>query len=183
MFRFVEHGQVEGRRDLADRSLALQPFDDARLAQYQKGYDVAAIRAGVARAKQHGLRTVGTFIIGLPEDDEASLERTLAFALELGLDFMSLNMAVPRFSTPFRTDALALGLAHADDLVMDQGGADAFLPTTTLPPERMLALKKRMVRRFYLRPSYLLRRLASVRTPHELGAQMREGLALLARNV
>lgn len=163
--------------------LGIESADDARLARYRKGYDTAAIRAGVARAKRHGLRTVGTFIIGLPEDDEAALDRTLHFALELDLDFMSLNMAVPRFGTPFRADALARGLAREDDLVMDQGGADAFLPTATLTPTRMLALKKRMVRRFYLRPNYLLRRLASLRTPHELTAHLREGLALLSRNL
>ena len=141
------------------------------------------MRAGVASVRRHGLRTVGTFIVGLPEDDEASLERTLDWAIELELDFLSLNMAVPRFATPFRRDALSSGLAPADALVMDQGGAQAFLPTRALDRERMLALKKRMVRRFYLRPGYLWRRLRGLRTVHELGAQVREGLALVARNV
>ena len=130
-----------------------------------------------------GLRTVGTFIIGLPEETEASLRRTLDMALELDLDFMSLNMAVPRFGTPFRAQALELGLTSRDDLVMDQGGSQAFLPTRTLDRDAMLALKRSMIRRFYLRPSYLLRRLANVRSLWELGSQAREGLALLRRNV
>ena len=163
--------------------LGIESAHDEQLERYRKGYDTAAIRAGVARARAHGLRTVGTFIIGLPEDTEDSLRATLDFALELELDFLSLNMAVPRFGTPFRAEAIDRGLAAADELVMDQGGADAFLPTRTLDRERMLALKKELVRRFYLRPSYLWRRLASVRSAHELSAQVREGLALLARNV
>lgn len=163
--------------------LGIESADDARLARYQKGYDTAAIRAGVACARRHGLRTVGTFIVGLPEETEGSLRATLDFALELELDFLSLNMAVPRFGTEFRAEALRAGLARADELVMDQGGAEAFLPTKTLDRERMLALKKELVRRFYLRPSYLWKRLSSVRTAHELGAQVREGFALLARNV
>ena len=96
---------------------------------------------------------------------------------------MSLNMAVPRFGTPFRAQALELGLAQRDDLVMDQGGAQAFLPTRTLDREAMLALKKRMVRRFYLRPSYLWRRMRSVKSLWELRAQAREGWSLLMRNV
>jgi hypothetical protein len=66
---------------------------------------------------------------------------------------------------------------------MDQGGADAFLPTSTLDRARMLALKKQMVRRFYLRPAYLWKRLRSVRSWRELTGQLREGAALLARNV
>ena len=99
------------------------------------------------------------------------------------MDFMSLNMAVPRFGTPFRAQALELGLADENDLVMDQGGADAFLPTRTLDRSTMLAMKKRMVRRFYLRPGYLWRRMTGVKSLWELKAQAREGLALLKRNV
>lgn len=163
--------------------MGVESANDAVLAAYQKGYRASVVREGFARARRHGLRTVGTFIIGLPEEDESSLARTLELALELELDFMSLNMAVPRFGTPFRARALELGLCEPGDLVMDQGGADAFLPTSTLDRGAMLALKKRMVRRFYLRPAYLWRRLSGARSFAELGAQAREGLALLSRNV
>jgi radical SAM superfamily enzyme YgiQ (UPF0313 family) len=163
--------------------LGIESADDDRLAAYRKGYDLAAVRAGVARARRAGLRTVGTFIVGLPEDTEDTLARTVELAIDLELDFMSLNMAVPRFSTPFRARALELGLAEEDDLVMDQGGSDAFLPTAALDRERMLALKKSMVRRFYLRPSWIARRIAGVRSPGELVRQAREGVALLARNL
>jgi hypothetical protein len=47
----------------------------------------------------------------------------------------------------------------------------------------MLDLKKSMVRRFYLRPGYLWRRLRSVRSLTELRGQVREGLALISRNL
>ncbi|MFM7280423.1 MAG: B12-binding domain-containing radical SAM protein [Planctomycetia bacterium] len=163
--------------------MGVESASDEVLAAYKKGYRADVVRDGFARVRRHGLRTVGTFIIGLPEEDEASLRRTLELALELELDFMSLNMAVPRFGTPFRARAVELGLADPSDLVMDQGGADAFLPTRTLNRETMLALKKSMVRRFYLRPGYLWRRLRSVRNLQELRGQVREGLALITRNL
>jgi hypothetical protein len=89
---------------------------------------------------------------------------------------------VPRFGTPFRARMLELGVADASDLVMDQGGASAFLPTRTLDRAAMEALKRRMVRRFYKRPSYLWRRLTSARSLHEISSQAREGIALFARN-
>ncbi len=163
--------------------LGVESAEDELLALYRKGYRAAKVAEGFRRAKRHGLRTVGTFIVGLPEETEDSLARTLELAIELDMDFMSLNMAVPRFGTPFRKRALELGLASAQDLVMDQGGEDAFLPTSTLNRERMLALKKSMIRRFYLRPSYLWRRLRNAASFYELSAQAREGLALLRRNV
>jgi hypothetical protein len=40
-----------------------------------------------------------------------------------------------------------------------------------------------MIRRFYLRPSYLVRRLRDAKSLYELKAQAREGLALFLRNV
>lgn len=162
--------------------MGVETADDELLAQYKKVYTREDVVAGFGRAKRHGLRTVGTFIIGLPEETEETLQRSLELALELELDFMSLNMAVPRFGTPFRTRAIELGLVDPADLVMDQGGAEAFLPTRTFDREAMLAMKKRMVRRFYLRPGYLWRRLRSARSLYELRAQAREGLALLLRN-
>lgn len=163
--------------------MGVESADEIVLAKYEKGYAIDEVRAGFARAKRHGLRTVGTFVIGLPEETERSLASSLELALELDLDFMSLNMAVPRFGTPFRARAIELGLCDPNELVMDQGGADAFLATNSLDRASMLALKKRMVRRFYLRPGYLWRRLTGARNAFELEAQAREGLALLMRNV
>jgi len=163
--------------------MGVETGESALLEVYRKGYDTTQIEQAFARAKRHGLRTVGTFIIGLPEETETTLARTLDLALRLPMDFMSLNMAVPRFGTPFRSRAVDLGLATSDDLVMDQGGASAFLPTSTLDRSTMLALKKRLVRRFYLRPGYLWSRLRSVSSWHELKSQVREGIALLRINV
>lgn len=163
--------------------MGVESGDDAVLAAYKKGYVVDEVTTGIRRAKRHGLEVVGTFVLGLPEETEDSLERTFDLALALELDYMSLNVAVPRFGTPFRSQALELGLCEEKDLVMDQAGAEAFLPTTTLDRERVLALKKRMIRRFYLRPGYLWRRLKGIRTPHQLVSQAREGWSLLRRNV
>ena len=47
----------------------------------------------------------------------------------------------------------------------------------------MLGLKKKMVRRFYLRPAYLWRRLREAATLPEMAAQVREGWTLLRRNL
>lgn len=198
---FAERGDLSWtaytRPDLADDELlgamraggchtlmmGVESADDELLELYQKGYRASEVAAAFTRARRHGLRTVGTFIIGLPEETEASLRATLQLAIALEMDFLSLNVAVPRFGTPFRARAIALGLANESELIMDQGGADAFLPTMTLDRVRMLELKRSMVRRYYLRPGYLLRRLAAIRTWHEFKGQIREGVALLAKNV
>jgi radical SAM superfamily enzyme YgiQ (UPF0313 family) len=163
--------------------MGVESGDERILRRYHKVYTPGAVLEGFARARRHGLRRVGTFVLGLPEETEQSLRDTLELALELDLEFMSLNVAVPRFGTPFRRRALELGLCDPADLVMDQGGERAFLPTRTLDREQVIALKRDMIRRFYLRPGYLARRVNSAHSLWELGAQAREGLALLRRNL
>jgi len=162
--------------------MGVESADEKILRRYRKVYTPGTVRAGFERARQHGLRRVGTFVLGLPEETEQSLRATLDLALDLDLDFMSLNVAVPRFGTPFRKRAVELGLCDPADLVMDQGGERAFLPTRTLGREQVVELKREMIRRFYLRPSYLARRVTSARSLWELRSQAREGLALLRRN-
>jgi anaerobic magnesium-protoporphyrin IX monomethyl ester cyclase len=162
--------------------LGVESASDELLRLYRKGYDASSAAGAVRRARAAGLRTVGTFIVGLPEDTRESLDDTLRLAQELELDFMSLNVAVPRFGTGLRERALEDGLARREDLVMDQGGATATMATRALSREEVLAIKRRMVRRFYLRPGYLWRRLRQVGSAEELFGQVREGLALLGRN-
>lgn len=157
------------------------PEDDV-LRHYKKGYVSDAVRDAFFRARASGLRTVGTFIIGLPGETEETIQKTVDYAIELRMDFASFNVAVPRFGTAFRGEAIDRGFADPTQRVMDQGGATATMPTATLSRDRMLQLKQHAIRRFYLRPSYLARRLASVRTFHELQSQVREGVALLRRN-
>jgi hypothetical protein len=66
--------------------------------------------------------------------------------------------------------------------VMDQAGLRVEMPTRYLSTNQILSLKRKAVLRFYLRPGFLWRRLTSVSSLSELGAQMREGAALLSRN-
>lgn len=162
--------------------MGVESGDEAVLAATKKGYTLRDVELGVARAKARGMRVVGTFVIGLPGETERSLERTFERALALDLDFLSLNVAVPRFGTPFRAEVLAAGLADPADLEMDQTGSEAFLPTAALSRAEVEAAKRALNRRFYLRPSYLWRRIRDARGAGELVRQAREGLALLRQN-
>jgi uncharacterized radical SAM superfamily protein len=163
--------------------MGVESADDVLLEIYRKGYNASSVVDAFRRADAAGLRTVGTFIIGLPEETQESLDVTLKLAMNLKLDFMSLNMAVPRFGTDFRSQAIDSGLADREALVMDQAGSDACLNTQKLDRKTMLAMKKKMVRRFYFRPSYLMHRVRSVESFAEFVGQVREGFSLLARNV
>lgn len=150
------------------------------LKRYRKGYRPTQIEEGLALTQNMGIRTVGTFILGLPEDTLESVEATIELACELPLDFASFNVAVPRHGTPLRKQARDQGLI-GDLRVMDQAGLQVAMPTQKLSREDVTRLRRKAILRFYLRPGYLWRRLTSVSSLEELGAQLQEGVALLSR--
>jgi len=149
------------------------------LRRYQKGYSKQQIRDAFRLAHRSGIRTVATFILGLPEESEETAGETIAFLKELECDFVSFNVAVPRAGTGMRQHAVASGLISPETRVMDQSGSSIAMPSLHLSRERIYELRNKAVRDFYLRPAYLWRRLIGIRSMYELGEQLYEGGVLL----
>ena len=161
--------------------VGLESASEDILKTYSKGYNRDEIKNGIRRAKEAGLRVVTTVIIGLPEDTEDSIRATMKFLRELEPDFVSYNLAVPRSLTDLRKKVLAEGLAIKPE--MDQAGSFGSLKTRALSEKELVALKQKAVLDFYLRPGYLLSRIARVKSWFELYALFREGLAVLSKNL
>jgi len=181
------------RVDVLDRSLArkmkaagchtvilgVESASEEILANHRKGYGTDLVRRGFELAEQEGLRTAATFILGLPEETPDSIRRTIDFACSLPADYASFNVAVPRAGTRLRKDAVEDGRVSDDLVVMDQSGFEPTLDTRGLGADDLRAWRRRAVRSFYLRPSYLWRRLRHLRSARELVNQTREAWMLL----
>ncbi|UCD58294.1 MAG: radical SAM protein, partial [Candidatus Hydrogenedentota bacterium] len=148
------------------------------LSSYIKGYTLDRIHETFALCSRLGIRTVGTFILGLPEDTEQSCRETIELACSLDCDYASFNFAVPRAGTPLRNDAVRMGLISADTTVMDQSGSFIVMPTLTLSTERLKQIRRRAIGRYYLRPRYLLKRLRELSSLQELGEAAYAGISL-----
>jgi anaerobic magnesium-protoporphyrin IX monomethyl ester cyclase len=148
------------------------------LSAYRKGYTLERIRETFALCKKLGIRTVGTFIIGLPEDTEQSCRETIDLACSLDCDYASFNFAVPRSGTGLRSDAVQRGLINADIAMMDQSGSFIAMPTLTLSTERLKQLRRLAICRYYLRPGYLWKRLRRLSSPQELREMVYAGVSL-----
>ncbi len=149
------------------------------LKKYNKGYSVGDIVSTVDYAKSIGIRTAGTFILGLPEETRETAEETLALIKRIGLDFASFNVAVPRSGTGLREAAIGLGFVDDKFSVMDQSGSEIAMPTRTLTKNDVLAYRRKAVAAFYLRPGYILRRLLSVRSLHDIRNYAKQAFALI----
>lgn len=156
---------------------ASQPTLDA----HGKGMAIETIRQGFRTARNVGLRTAGTFMIGLPEDTEETVLATIELAKEIECDFASFNMATPRMGTEFRQVAVASGWVDPDLVTMESAVTRPVLSTDRLSADDIWRLRNRAVRSFYLRPGYLRRRVAGIRSWHDARTLVGEAVPVLRR--
>ena len=137
----------------------------------RKACTLAQIRQAVRAAKAAGLQVSTPFVFGIPGETFADGLRTIEFALELDPDLANFHCL-----TPFPGTDLYDRCAEHGDVSPDLGdytyqGA-AFAPRT-MSREEIQRLRQLAFRRFYSRPSFLLRRLGAIRGVNDLRAAAR----------
>ncbi|MBI5742145.1 MAG: radical SAM protein [Nitrospirae bacterium] len=152
------------------------------LELYNKKFTKEQVAAAFRLCKKAGIRTVGTFILGLPEETRETCMETIGFAMELDCDFASFNVAVPRAGTELRKESLKKNLIGKDDVNLDHSGDIIAMATDHLSRAEMLELKRKAVREFYLRPGYIFKRLRGISSVLEIREQVSECWSLLKKN-
>jgi hypothetical protein len=131
--------------------------DEQVLKRHNKRVSPMQVCEAVVNCRREGIRTLVYFILGLPGEDRASFAKTAAFIKGLRCDFISVSFAMPDFGTALRQEALARGLCEETPGGWDHSGRP-FLSGEE-EGQRLLAQRKSLYRRFYLRPGRLVPRL------------------------
>ncbi|MFC1854001.1 B12-binding domain-containing radical SAM protein [candidate division CSSED10-310 bacterium] len=143
------------------------------LDRYRKGITLNQIEKAFQLCQAMGIRTVGTFILGLPGETEKSCQDTIKFALRLKCDYASFNVPVPRVGTSFRAEAIQQGWTSEKLEPMCQAYTYPVLGTDSLPREKIWRLRNKAISEFYLRPSYILRHFFRIRNYFQLETHLR----------
>lgn len=148
-------------------SFGIESGDDGVLRSIRKGHHTGQVRKAAETAKKCGLEVRGSFILGFPEDTTETIERTITFSRELGLDLASFYIATPYPGTAMFAWAETNGkLLTRNWSLYDQSHYIMDLPYTD--QETVENLYQKAWRAFYLRPGYLFHRLTSVRSIHDI---------------
>jgi radical SAM superfamily enzyme YgiQ (UPF0313 family) len=137
-----------------------------------KKITVDQVRNAVYWAKQAGIKHIeGNFIIGSdPSETREDLDETRKLITTLPWTFVSIAVIVPYPGTPVREQMLSSGLIAAetgwDEYVIF--GKRPGWRTEHFSVDELLQHQRSLTRSFYLRPSYILSRLASIRSLGEL---------------
>ncbi len=146
-------------------------------ALMNKNLRLDGLAAALEGARRVGLETRGYFMLGFPGETREEIERTIDLACSLPLDWASFTITQPAPCTGIYLDALADGTFERDywreytlGIAADPPGYFTSPGLDTAELERLL---RRAYRRFYLRPSLVVRKAASARLWRELPSSLR----------
>lgn len=161
-------------------SIGVESGSQYILDKIGKKTTIDEVRATVKIFKKAKIKVYNYFVIGLPWDDEETIEDTIRFAIELDSDFISFYTATPLPGTRFYKYAKENNLLHESDSFEDA----YFCPvvsTHSLSKERIFELHKSAIKRFYLRPMFILRSISNIRSFSELKNYFKAGMGILLR--
>lgn len=139
---------------------------DRALRLMQKGTTLENAREAVVMSKQAGMQVVAHCVMGYPGETEDDLLQTIKFMKSLPLDFAQFYCAVPFPGSELYETAKREGWINTDDWTMFEQNFSV-LDTPELKAERVMELRRRAFKDFYLRPGMFLKVLKRVRSPYD----------------
>lgn len=128
----------------------------------RKSVKLERITEAVEMAHKAGIKTRGSFMLGLPTETTEDSLATINYALKLPLDIAKFNLAVPYPGTELLQIAIEEGLRVTDDWSKINTAAglsdtQAFYIPQGRTMKELAALQKKAHTKFYLRPKQIWR--------------------------
>ena len=161
----------------------LESGDDRMLKLLKKGNTVEQNKRAVYLAKKSGLSVRADFIMGTPGETLESLKHTLEFAIELKVDYAHFNKFVPFPGTELYKILAQQGYKldfEKNFSILDH--SSIFHVPELMSKEDFKQFLDYANRTFYIRPSYILKRLLSIRSLIELKGQINGFFAIYNLN-
>lgn len=165
-------------------SFGVETGSDAGLKFLQKGITISRIKEVFQWCRELGIKTIADFMIGLPfERNKHDVLKNIEFLIDLDPDYPQIAILCLYPNTKIFQQAVEKGLINKNkwedfslnpskDFKIDHW--EEFMSI-----KELVNLQKEGYKRFYLRPSYVLRNIISTRTLYEFKAKTKGALKLL----
>ena len=161
-------------------SIGVESGSQKMLNNIGKRITLDDIRNTVKILKKNKIKIYNYFVIGLPWETEETVEETIKFAIELDSNFISFYTATPLPGTKYFAYAMLNKLVEGN-LDFHSAYYEPVVRSHTLSRERIFELHKQAVKRFYLRPKFIIKTLLSLRSFEELKNYFLAGLQLVLK--
>jgi radical SAM superfamily enzyme YgiQ (UPF0313 family) len=160
-------------------SFGFESADEDILGNINKRVNAASYSDVISWTKAAGIDVRGTFMLGNPGETEQSMRKTIEYSKKAGIQFAIYNITTPFPGTAMYEQAVRDGLLeHTRWGLYDLSHPLLRLPT--VPADIIQAYYYRAYRQFYFRPSYILRRLFSIRSAYEIKTHMLASLGIIS---
>lgn len=147
------------------------------LNDIKKGIKLEQVKKTFKMTEEARIRTFGFFMIGLPKDTKETIQETINLALELNPDFVNFAILTIYPGT------------EVYELAIKEGSTERIKPKEIFTPKLykhpLISQKEledelsKIYKKFYMRPSYMLRRFFRIRTLTEFKSNVIAGLPFL----
>ncbi|MFQ5900627.1 MAG: B12-binding domain-containing radical SAM protein [Thermodesulfobacteriota bacterium] len=141
--------------------------DQGMLNNIRKGITLDRIRTVKEWTKEAGIEIRASFMLGLPGETPALAEKTIDFAISLDPDYAQFSLTTPYPGTTLYEIAKEYGNLDMD-FTKYHGWNPVFLPHGYKDREELLNMERQAMRRFYLRPGYILKRLKKINSIEDI---------------
>jgi len=142
-------------------SMGVESASDDTRRDMMKRLEREKIAVAFRNLRRAGIKSFGFFIYGYPGDTSESMEKTTQYAIELDADFANFYPAVPYPGTEMYEKCRRDGLLTTDDWTRMEYSY-YILRGNGLDEDTVMRALNRARRRFFLRPSYLVRHLGEI---------------------
>ena len=131
--------------------------------------------------KEAGIEVRGSFLIGLPGETPELAKRTVQNAIELDPDYAQFTLVCPYPGTKLAKEIEEgkWGKFITRDLEEYQCWNVTWLPDGYKNPKELKDMERYAFRKFYLRPSYILKRILKIRSLEDIKRYLKGGTALI----
>jgi anaerobic magnesium-protoporphyrin IX monomethyl ester cyclase len=136
--------------------IGIESADDSFQGEMVKNKSILELKKRIVLAKTYGLQVAGYFMIGIPGETEIEVMKTIRLSNELLLDFASFQVMVSYPTTGYNPDTSE---------ICQNGSA--------LSLQKLRTLQALAYRRFYLRPTYVFKRIPLLFHPKALFANLK----------
>jgi len=149
----------------------------------KKGISLDQIRYAFKLAKKHGFMTRGYFMIGYLDEDRRTYKQTIDLARELNLDWVSFSITTPLPATDLLEESSRRGLVDPEywkkyTLLETDNSEFPIISSNHWDRNELKRMMGDAYFSFYMRPSYILQRLFSIKSYKQL-ADLFRGLKIM----
>jgi radical SAM superfamily enzyme YgiQ (UPF0313 family) len=152
--------------------MGIESGNEHILKDLNKPVRLDQVRKAVAMVKKAGIDARGSFMVGCPGETEETIKKTINFAKELDLDLISVTILTPLPGSRLYKWAKEMGYLMSDDW-SEYTTVNSVMRLPTIEPEAVNRWHRKFYRKFYLRPSFLVKHILKIRSLEEAAMNLK----------